>query len=162
NLGSFKGKMEAIFAQLTYAYETLSSPERRAEYDQYLALQRETRSMEELLNPTVRPAGGFPSGAEPIAPPPSAPESRAPISPRPPPARARDSMSAPPPESGPPRSPQDERARRLALARKLGVTRSSAPPARLSGPPPSASGPAAAAAAAQELKRLRDASVDQG
>src|SRR5262249_5480640 len=99
-----------------------------------------------------------------IQPPPSAPEVKAPISPRPPPPRGRDSMSSPPPDSVPPRSPQDERARRLALARKLGVTRSSMPPAatRISGPPPSAAAPVTAAAAAQELKRLRDASVDQG
>lgn len=164
NLGSFKAKMEAIFAQLTYAYETLSSSERRAEYDAYLALQRETRSMEELLNNApARPVAGYPSGAEPISAPLSGAEGKPPSSPRPPPARARDSLSAPP-DSGPPRSPQDERARRLALARKLGGPRSSVPPeSRHSNPPPSAAGSAAsAAAAAQELKRLRDASVDQG
>jgi len=56
NLGSFKAKMEAIFGQLTFAYETLASVERRAEYDAYLATQKQTRSMEELLSAAVVPA----------------------------------------------------------------------------------------------------------
>ncbi|HEY3595573.1 MAG TPA: J domain-containing protein, partial [Polyangiaceae bacterium] len=168
NLGSFKAKMEAIFAQVTYAYETLSSAERRAEYDAYLALQRETRSMEELLSQApVRPAGGFESAAARVAAPIA--EEKPPASMRTPAASA--SMREAPrasTDSTPPRSAEDERARRLALARKLGVSRgsvSSVPPESRhhSNPPPSSGGSAAAAAAAaQELKRLRDASVDQG
>jgi curved DNA-binding protein CbpA len=167
NLGSFKAKMEAIFAQLTYAYETLSSLDRRAEYDAYLALQRETRSMEELLNQApVQPAAGYESGSERVGTPASPPEAKPPTSMRNLPASGstRETSSVPPDPTSQ-RSPQDERARRLALARKLGVTRSSAPPeSRHSAPPSSVSGgsAAAAAAAAQELKRLRDASIDQG
>lgn len=36
-LGSYKPKMEAVFAAITTAYETLTSPERRAQYDAELA-----------------------------------------------------------------------------------------------------------------------------
>jgi curved DNA-binding protein CbpA len=36
NIGAFKPKIEAIFARLTLAHDTLSSKQKRAEYDEYL------------------------------------------------------------------------------------------------------------------------------
>ncbi len=38
-LGSFKPKMEALFARISEAFETLSSPDARAEYDEWLEAQ---------------------------------------------------------------------------------------------------------------------------
>ncbi len=49
NLGSFKQKIEAIFARLTLAHDTLSSKQRRAEYDDYLATLEQNRKASELL-----------------------------------------------------------------------------------------------------------------
>jgi curved DNA-binding protein CbpA len=49
NLGGFKVRMEAIFARITLAHDTLSDRERRAEYDAYLADRRRSRSAEELM-----------------------------------------------------------------------------------------------------------------
>lgn len=43
-LGSFKGKMEAVFKQLTEAYEVLGRKKRRDEYDAYLTLREHTYS----------------------------------------------------------------------------------------------------------------------
>jgi curved DNA-binding protein CbpA len=146
-LGSFKAKMEAIFGQLTFAYETLTSAERRAEYDAYLATQKRTRSMEELLrNATV------PSAVDPIVEPILSTPPESPLTP------------APPAESGSPsvpRSKESDRARREALARKLGITRSSIPPSGTSsrrsaapaGPSVPPTSQASIQAAAQELKR---------
>ena len=148
NLGSFKPMMEAIFGQLTFAYETLTSVERRAEYDAYLSAQAQTRTMEELLRGATSPATSVP----PLSPGPI------PVSPSvPPDAAAVKSDPARPavPSSSPPTSRDSDRARREALARKLGISRGSFPPdVRRSAPPnePSAS----REAAAQELKRRHD------
>lgn len=48
-LGSYKMKMEAVFRELTTAYETLSRAKRRAEYDAYLAARDQTRAATEAL-----------------------------------------------------------------------------------------------------------------
>ncbi len=48
-LGSFKIRMEAVFSRLTLALETLSVPEKRAEYDAYLDEQRRLRGIENVL-----------------------------------------------------------------------------------------------------------------
>jgi curved DNA-binding protein CbpA len=152
NLGSFKAKMEAIFGQLTFAYETLASPERRAEYDAYLSTQKQTRSMEELLSSTAIPSAIDPA---PVASP--APQ----VIPAAPARSGSDpSMAAPSFGTPVPRSPEAERARREALARKLGIARGSIPPdGRRTTPPPGAGNPEAAA---QELKRRHDAAVGEG
>ena len=42
-LGSFKVQMEAVFARLTIAHETLSVAETRSDYDAYLSEQRRAR-----------------------------------------------------------------------------------------------------------------------
>jgi curved DNA-binding protein CbpA len=145
NLGSFKPMMEAIFGQLTFVYETLSSPEQRAEYDAYLSAQAQTRSMEELLRGT---ADGVPSVDA------TAPPGASSSVPPEPTATKSDPAVAAANSSEPPRRDSD-RARREALARKLGVPRGSFPPdVRRSAPPPDPI--ASREAAAQELKRRHD------
>jgi curved DNA-binding protein CbpA len=143
-LGSFKAKMEAIFGQLTFAYETLTSGERRAEYDAYRATQKQTRSMEELLRNATAPA--VEAVIEPVLP----GATGTPVTPAPPSGGAAPVA----------RSKETDRARREALARKLGITRSSIPPSpeRTSTPPTQAS----IEAAAQELKRRHAAMAGDG
>jgi curved DNA-binding protein CbpA len=48
-LGSYKPRMEAIFGRITLAHDTLTSPEKREEYDVYLDEQRRSRSIEDLM-----------------------------------------------------------------------------------------------------------------
>jgi curved DNA-binding protein CbpA len=48
-LGSYKLRMETIFGRITQAHDTLTSAEKRAEYDTYLDEQRRARGIEELL-----------------------------------------------------------------------------------------------------------------
>lgn len=48
-LGSFKLKMEAIFGRVTQAYDTLTSKQGRAEYDQYLVDLDRTRGIDAML-----------------------------------------------------------------------------------------------------------------
>ncbi len=48
-LGSFKVRMEAVFAKLTLAHDTLSDKQTRSEYDAYLSEQRIARAIEENL-----------------------------------------------------------------------------------------------------------------
>jgi curved DNA-binding protein CbpA len=141
-LGPFKAKMEAIFGRLTLAYETLSDPKRRADYDAYLATQRETAALEHLLSEPVVPSVV--------------------------PCRLSSTPSVPVParsaalSSIPPRTPEEERARREALARKLGGGRASLPPdSRVvsSQPPRSSPDPEAAI---QDLQRRREASAAEG
>jgi curved DNA-binding protein CbpA len=55
-LGSFKVRMEVVFAQVTAANDVLGNRDRRAEYDAYLAEQRKSRSIEELLDAAVAEA----------------------------------------------------------------------------------------------------------
>ena len=49
NLGSFKSKMEAIFAKVSTAYETLVDKDQRAEYDLYLGDVDKSRNIEAML-----------------------------------------------------------------------------------------------------------------
>jgi hypothetical protein len=150
NLGSFKPMMESIFGQLTFAYETLSSPERRGEYDGYLSTQAQTRSIEELLRSAT---GATPPSVDPIS---SGPMAAVPSSlPPEPTATKSDPAVAATISSTPPTSRDSDRARREALARKLGINRGSLPPdVRRSAPPPD---PVAnREAAQQELRRRHD------
>jgi curved DNA-binding protein CbpA len=148
NLGSFKPMMEAIFGQLTFAYETLSSLERRAEYDAYLSTQAQTRSMEELL----RSATGASPSIDPIS---SAPISvSSSVPPEPVPTKS-DPAVAGASSSAPPAARDSDRARREALARKLGINRGSLPPeVRRSAPPTDPS--TSREAAQQEFRRRHD------
>jgi len=96
NLGSFKTKMEVVFAKVTTAHETLTSTQGREEYDVYLRDVVTTRSLEaqlaraqeELKAAAAEYTEVDPSELEPV---------------------------------GPKRDPEAElRARREALARRLG------------------------------------------
>lgn len=48
-LGSYKPKMEAVFKQLTEAYEVLGKKKKRAEYDAYLGLKEQTEAVSSVM-----------------------------------------------------------------------------------------------------------------
>lgn len=50
NLGAFKAKMEAVFARITLAHDTLTRAKPRQEYDEYLEIQLKTRQFDELMD----------------------------------------------------------------------------------------------------------------
>lgn len=164
NLGAFKPKMEAIFGRLTLAHDTLTQKDKRAEYDAYLGTTRQNRTMEEALAQATAPitratsiprppmAPAATSATPSTAPPPIAPST-------PPPVRIGSVPAPAPSASQPPPSADAERARREALARKLGLGGRSIPAATstTSQAPPLASTPSAASEAAmQNLVRRRD------
>jgi curved DNA-binding protein CbpA len=160
-LGSFKAKMEAVFAQLTLAYETLSSADKRSAYDTYLAAQRATRSIEKLLSAS---SSIQPGSAHSESPSERAGNSPAPLTPnayqshRPAASPSTNAAASSVSSSRPPRTAEDEKARRAALARKLGGGRGSLPPeARRTGPQPEPG-----AIAADELRRRHEALVEGG
>jgi curved DNA-binding protein CbpA len=137
NVGSFKPKLEKVFARLTESYNVLSRNQSRAEYDAYLRAQSKTRAfdsgqtdsdvhdatMREVMRRIQAEASAEARGAS-IPPPPASP------SPPPPPSsRAYQSLSPNPqaprdsqPSMRPSASmrPTDPEERRRALARKLG------------------------------------------
>jgi curved DNA-binding protein CbpA len=178
DLGPFKPKMEAVFGRFTIAYDTLKSKETRAEYDAYLATQHETQRIVELIGDQApEQAPSFPperrssdDSAKPavVA---GSPAVRSASSPAP--AAASPKREAAPPTERPasvrPRTPEQERARREALAKKLAPAagRTSSPPQGTPGsnPPGStkASGPPAARPvnALEDLKRRHAAAVTQ-
>jgi hypothetical protein len=158
NLGTFKSKMESIFGKLTVAYETLSSPDRRAEYDGYLCAQRETETLEQLLHGPVVVAS---APAQPVSASTPAQPVSASTPAQPEPASTAEAPVAPtskaPLASAPPRTAEEGRARREALARKL---RSSLPPdAQRTSVVPT---PVPPAAALKDLVRRRDAAMADG
>ncbi|WP_437592571.1 DnaJ domain-containing protein [Sorangium sp. So ce1000] len=53
-LGSYKPKIEAIFTRITLAHDTLTSKQRRAEYDAYLDQTHKNRLMAALIEQTPR------------------------------------------------------------------------------------------------------------
>ncbi|WP_437513339.1 DnaJ domain-containing protein [Sorangium sp. So ce1099] len=53
-LGSYKQKIEAIFTRITLAHDTLTSRQRRAEYDAYLEQTHKNRAMAALIEQTPR------------------------------------------------------------------------------------------------------------
>jgi curved DNA-binding protein CbpA len=176
NLGPFKQQMEAIFGRITVAYDTLKSKETRAEYDAYLATQHETQRIEELIgdqateqvpsfppedraDDSPKPAGVASAPASPVV---SSLASAASAPPMRATAPLADRMS-----SRPPRTAEQERARREAFAKKLARGRTSSPPQASPGsnpPGPShGSGPPAArpVSALEDLKRRHAAAVTQ-
>ncbi|MBV9948514.1 MAG: DnaJ domain-containing protein [Myxococcales bacterium] len=121
-LGSYKPRMEAVFGRLTLAFETLSDPNRRAEYDAYLEERRRSLSIEQLLEEALAEAKRAEEAIE--------REVRA----QSPPAIAPRSSPRPPAPAVPitPAPSVDVNARRDALARRLLGGRS---PAHSSIPP---------------------------
>lgn len=49
-VGSYKKKLERVFERLTQAYEVLTRPQKRAEYDGYLIIRRATRAFDAVLS----------------------------------------------------------------------------------------------------------------
>jgi hypothetical protein len=137
-LGTFKIRLEAVFSRLTLALETLSVPEKRAEYDAYLDEQRRIRGIESVLADAAVESRRAQETVERVVraeePTPFAP----PVAMRPPMGSQPElgAMPSPPPLG----SELDPAARREVLARRLLGGRSSSasmpPPKRLSTPPP--------------------------
>ncbi len=185
SLGSFKLKLEKIFTRVTEAHDTLSRQSRRAEYDSYLASQRATRALdnvvdeksaratlEDIRREIERKALAGGSGERPSAPAGAAP-------PLPETGLVRDGMTGPPeprrPSSNDPgrdrghpvpiefrqAAPATAEERRRALARKLGA--SVPPPAQrgISSSPPPAQGPSAQEVATESLRRRYEARLTQ-
>lgn len=136
NLGSFKAKMEVVFARVTEAHDTLVDAEKRAEYDAYLAEVATTRGMEAMLERALAEAQAVPAAA------PSVPPARA-SSPGP---------AATPGPTGP--SPEELKARREALARRL-LGGSVRPPSASSAPPQEAPNPLRYSNSADAVDALR-------
>lgn len=137
-LGAFKQKMEIIFARITEAHDTLADRTRRAEYDEYLGEVNKSRRIEAMMMgdveselrafvegrsvPAPRAPEPAPRTAEPApARAPSADPGRAPSG-SPHAATSGAPAAAPPRPVIPPRAPptpEEERAKRDALARRL-------------------------------------------
>jgi curved DNA-binding protein CbpA len=109
SLGSFKSKMEIVFGRMTEAHDVLATPSRRIEYDQYLADQEQARAFEALLGDDAEPLVVEERVRE------NAVRS---VDSRPRMEAVRVPISTPAPMPSSP--PLDDRARREALARKLG------------------------------------------
>jgi tetratricopeptide (TPR) repeat protein len=135
-LGTFKIRMEAVFSRLTLALETLSVPEKRAEYDAYLDEQRRIRGIESVLADAAVESQRARETIERVVraeePTPLAPL----VAPTVPLSVPLTSRTTPRPF---PASEPDPAARREAFARRLLGGRSpgaSVPPPRASTPPP--------------------------
>lgn len=138
NVGTFKPKLEKVFARLTESYDVLSRNASRAEYDAYLRAQSKTRAfdagqvesaahqaaLQEVIRRIQAEASvenrglSVPPPAPSVPPPPSGPLVHQSVTPSP---------SAPPRTSSNPAlrpsssmRPSDPEVRRRALARKLG------------------------------------------
>jgi len=143
NVGSFKPKLEKVFARLTESYDVLSRAPTRAEYDAYLRAQSKTRAfdagqvdntahqmaLQEVMRRIQAEASAENRGISMPPPAPLPPEPSAP----PPASGPYEHQSVTPSPSMPPRSnsnpalrpsasmrPSDPEVRRRALARKLG------------------------------------------
>jgi curved DNA-binding protein CbpA len=147
-LGSFKIRMEAVFSRLTLALETLSVPEKRAEYDAYLDEQRRLRGIESVLADAAAESRRAHETVERVAraeePTPLAP----PVAPRLPTGVNFEARPSPGPI--PAASDPDPAARREAFARKLLGSRSASMP-----PAPRTSNPPTTTADAMEALRRR-------
>jgi tetratricopeptide (TPR) repeat protein len=152
NLGSFKNKLEKVFARLTVAHDTLTRAESRAEYDAYLAVLDASRDLDRALSDPTAVAAQLEqierqieaaARAERPSPPILTPIGTPRIASMPP---------GPPPEASPATDPD---ARRRALARKLGA--SASPPRRISSSAIPVVNPAASRdRATGELQRMHE------
>ncbi len=153
NLGSFKSKLERLFARVTEAHDVLTRQAAREEYDTYLASVNRNNALDRTLSTSasareaervereILEQAQIEDKAQHSYPPPASP------------------MSGSPPlatSSVPPR-PSDPELRRRALARKLGR---SLPP-RAAEPEGPVSTPAGREALADELRRRHEERVSE-
>jgi curved DNA-binding protein CbpA/transposase len=137
NLGSYKPKLEKLFARVTEAHDVLTRQAAREDYDRYLASVRKTEALDRTLADPVAHASEVERVTREIQEQVQL-EQKARHSVPPgaslPPASRRD-LHSPPPIERPPSSvrPADAEARRRAFARKLGL--SVPPAARISSEP---------------------------
>jgi curved DNA-binding protein CbpA len=146
-LGTFKIRLEAVFSRLTLALETLSVPEKRAEYDAYLDEQRRIRGIESVLAEAAAESRRAQETVERVV----RAEEQTPLAP---PVAMRPPMGSQPEFAASPAPPPvgselDPAARREVLARRLLGGRSSSasmpPGKRLSTAPPTTTADAMAA-----------------
>jgi hypothetical protein len=165
NVGSFKGKMEILFARVTEAHDALVDKEKRVEYDAYLDEVATTRGMEAMLERALDEAARITAAPSPSMVPGRASSPAMPsVVPTPPAFPVASVPPAPTAAAGP--SPADLQARREALARRLlgGTAR---PPSTIARPAPSAAPPPnpfryeTATDAVDALKRRYEERVDQ-
>ncbi|HEY0468796.1 MAG TPA: DnaJ domain-containing protein, partial [Polyangiaceae bacterium] len=126
-LGSFKPKLERLFARLTEAHDTLTRSGPRAEYDAYLASLDQTRKFDQVDVTVAAQVRAIQQQIEEEARAAlSAPPAFVPDNPESTPSPAPERSQSPQPTSGTrPRLPSmrptpDPEARKRALARKLG------------------------------------------
>ena len=137
-VGSFKPKLEKVFARLTESYDVLSRAASRAEYDAYLRAQSKTRAfdagqidnvahqnaLQEVMRRIQAEASAEnrglsmpPPSPSMAPPPPSASHQHQSVTPSPGPQRPNSNPALRPSSS---MRPSDPEVRRRALARKLG------------------------------------------
>jgi curved DNA-binding protein CbpA len=168
NLGSFKPKLERVFARLTEAYDAITRPGPRAEYDAYLAALKKTREFDHKQSDSTlqaqvqaiqRQIEEEAQAAERALSSVPAERSTTPI-PIPTPSPPSGSQ----PRLNSVRPPLDPEARKRALARKLGGRNSGSIPAAqmptVTSPPPPPSA-ATRERAGEDLKRRYDQRVTQ-
>jgi tetratricopeptide (TPR) repeat protein len=122
NLGSFKGRMEAVFSRLTLAHDTLGNAQKRAEYDAYLDEQARARGIESMLEDALAEVRRAEARAEKEASEAEAQDAKEPATPSPPagtPSPSRTSSVPRMPSVPPPSVDVAMAARRDALARRL-------------------------------------------
>ncbi len=132
NVGSFKPKLEKVFARLTQSYDVLSRNASRAQYDDYLRAQSKTRAFDAGQQDNAAHQAALGEVMRRIQAEASAAEHRAasgapPVSERQPHQSLSPSPGAAPREGSQPSlrpsaslRPSDPEVRRRALARKLG------------------------------------------
>jgi curved DNA-binding protein CbpA len=175
-LGSYKPKLERLFARLTEAHDALTRAAPRAEYDAYLASINKTRALDQQganleaqVQAIQRQIEEEARAAEALNAPPSSPLSQAGrlSSPAPDPASALRPSAIPGPTFDQPsrlpsQRPPDAEARKRALARKLGGRPfSGSMQAVVPSTPPSSDRSEGSIRAAQELKRRYEQRVQR-
>jgi len=170
-LGSFKPKLERVFARLTEAHDTLTRLGPRAEYDAYLASLAKTRQLDQgdaalaaqvqAIQRQIEDEARAGLSAPPAPPSDSVahtptPERRSPAPEPPPPAPSSGSQPRLPSQR-----PIDLDARKRALARKLGGRTMSGSLPAVTPPPPASPRADARERAMDDLKRRYDQRVTQ-
>ena len=178
NLGSFKARMEVVFAKVSVAYETLADKTSRAEYDLYLGDVENSRNVEAMLRNVMaeveqaQQTAMEMAGSAPVLPATdegevARGESSGLYTSSRPPARAASNPPAPEPAAAPKNTAASDRLRKEALAMRLRGIRPPTKPAaapvpqpeiKLAPPPPHAN----TAEAVDALKRRYEERVEIG